>query len=87
MAWNCSYIANADELHFGTLSTPFRAQESGTELPALSMQDRDMLARYLSLPVEARKTACDVVAALGVAASVKGRGRGVSVAHRLRPAL
>ena len=65
---------SADELRFGILATPFRAQDSVGELPMLSMQDRDMLARYLNLPVEARKTVCDVVAALGVVASVKGRG-------------
>lgn len=65
---------SADELRFGRQLAPFRAQEPGGVPPALSMQDRDMLARYLSLPLDARKTVCDVVAALGVAATVKGRG-------------
>ncbi len=37
------------------------------------MQDRDMLAKYTALSVANHKTVCDVVLALAVAASVKGR--------------
>ena len=37
------------------------------------MQDRDMLARYMTLSLEHRKTVCDVVVALAVAATVKAR--------------
>lgn len=64
---------SADELRFGTLATPFTSKETGTELAALSMQDRDMLARYMSLSIQDRKTVCDVVAAFAVAAKVKVR--------------
>ena len=39
----------------------------------LTMQVREMLARYLTLSLEDRKTVCDVVVALAVAASVKTR--------------
>jgi hypothetical protein len=35
------------------------------------MQDRDMLAKYVSLSVADRKTVCDVLAALAVAATVR----------------
>jgi hypothetical protein len=35
------------------------------------MQDRDMLAKYAGLSVADRKTVCDVVAALAVAATVR----------------
>jgi len=61
---------SADELRYGTLAPAFKAQETGTEL---NMQDRDMLAHYLSLPVAERKTVCDVVAALAVAVAAKNR--------------
>jgi hypothetical protein len=39
----------------------------------LNMQDRDMLARYMALTLEDRKTVCDVVAALRLAATIKGK--------------
>ena len=42
-------------------------------MTVLNMQDRDMLARYMTLSLQERKTVCDVVAALAVAATVKGR--------------
>ena len=64
---------SADELRFGTLAPTFKAQEAGVDFSALSMQDRDMLARYMTLSLQERKTVCDVVAALAVAATVKGR--------------
>jgi hypothetical protein len=64
---------SADELRFGSLAVPARGQDAGANAAALTMQDRDMLAKYLSLPVADRKTVCDVVLALAVAASVKAR--------------
>ncbi len=62
-----------DELRYGTLAPTFKAQDSGTDMTVLNMQDRDMLARYMTLSLQERKTVCDVVAALAVAATVKGR--------------
>lgn len=62
-----------DELRFGTLAPSFKAQDSGTEMSVLNMQDRDMLARYMTLSLADRKTVCDVVSALAVAATVKTR--------------
>jgi hypothetical protein len=37
------------------------------------MQDHDMLAKYAGLSVMDRKTVCDVVAALAVAAAVRAK--------------
>jgi transcriptional regulator with XRE-family HTH domain len=65
---------SADELRFGTLAPAIKSQGSGADAAALTMQDRDMLAKYLTLSVADRKTVCDVVLALAVAASVKARG-------------
>lgn len=62
-----------DELRYGTLAPTFKAQDSGTDMSVLTMQDRDMLARYMTLSLEERKTVCDVVVALAVAATVKAR--------------
>jgi transcriptional regulator with XRE-family HTH domain len=62
-----------DELRYGTLAPTFKAQDSGTDMSVLTMQDREMLARYMTLSLEDRKTACDVVVALALAASVKVR--------------
>ena len=64
---------SADELRFGTLAPTFKTQEAGIDMSVLTMQDRDMLARYMTLSLADRKTVCDVVAALAVAASVKPR--------------
>ena len=64
---------SADELRFGTLATPIKAQDSGADSIGLTMQDRDMLAKYLMLSVADRKTVCDVVLALAVAAATKAR--------------
>ena len=64
---------SADELRYGTLAPAFKTQESGADMSVLTMQDRDMLARYMTLPLADRKTVCDVVAALAVAATVKTR--------------
>ncbi len=64
---------SADELRFGTLAPPIKAQDSGADSIGLTMQDRDMLAKYFMLSVADRKTVCDVVLALAVAAAVKTR--------------
>src|SRR5665647_984517 len=64
---------SADELRYGTVAGTFRVQDSGAELPALTMQDRDMLAKYLTLSVADRKTVCEVVLALAVAAAAKAQ--------------
>jgi len=62
-----------DELRYGTLAPSFKAQDSGTDMSVLTMQDREMLARYMTLSLEHRKTVCDVVVALAVAATAKAR--------------
>ena len=64
---------SADELRFGSLAPTFKSQEAGVDMSVLTMQDRDMLARYMTLSLADRKTVCDVVVALAVAASVKAR--------------
>jgi len=65
---------SADELRFGTLATAIKTQGSGADALALTMQDRDMLAKYVTLSMADRKTVCDVVLALAVASSVRARG-------------
>ncbi|NMM14844.1 MAG: hypothetical protein HHJ17_15085 [Rhodoferax sp.] len=64
---------SADELRYGTLAPTFKTEDAGTDMSVLTMQDRDMLARYMTLSLENRKTVCDVVVALAVAATVKAR--------------
>ena len=64
---------SADELRYGTVAPTFKTQEAGTDMSVLTMQDRDMLTRYMTLSLADRKTVCDVVAALALAASVKPR--------------
>lgn len=64
---------SADELRYGTVAPTFKAPGSGTDLSVLTMQDRDMLARYMTLSLADRKTVCDVVVALSVAATAKTR--------------
>ena len=64
---------SADELRFGTLAPTAKSQSSSFDASALSMQDRDMLGKYACLSMADRKTVCDVVAALAVAATVKAR--------------
>lgn len=62
-----------DELRYGPTALVVKLQERGVthnESHALNMQDREMLKRYLSLPLESRKTVRDVVTALALAASV-----------------
>lgn len=62
---------SADELRFGSLAPVVKSQGFGLDT---TMQDHDMLAKYTALSVADRKTVCDVVLALAVAASVKTRG-------------
>jgi len=64
---------SADELRFGTLAPAPKALDLAADLSALTMQDRDMLAKYSRLSVADRKTVCDVVVALAMAASLKNR--------------
>ena len=64
---------SADELRYGTVLPVFQAENSSADGAALSMQDREMLARYMTLPPKDRQTVSDVVAALKVAATVKFR--------------
>jgi len=64
---------SADELRFGTLAPAIKSQGANFDTMEITMQDRDMLAKYTALSVEDRKTVCDVVLALAVAASVKAR--------------
>jgi len=51
-----------------------KSQDSNTDASALTMQDREMLAKYVTLSVADRKTVCDVVLALAVASTVRARG-------------
>jgi transcriptional regulator with XRE-family HTH domain len=62
---------SADELRFGTQVPALKMQDGVADTLSLAMQDRDMLARYLALPLEDRKTVCDVVAALSVSATIR----------------
>ena len=64
---------SSDELHCGTVVPQYEAQDSGADVPVLTTQDRDMLGRYMKLPLEVCQTVCDVVVvvALAVAAGVK----------------
>jgi hypothetical protein len=64
---------SADELRFGSLAPTFKSQEAGVDMSQLTMQDREMLARYMTLSLADRKTVCDVVVALALAATVKPR--------------
>lgn len=64
---------SADELRYGTLASTFKAQGLGTDQSVLTMQDRDMLTRYMTLSLADRKTVCDVVVALALAATINAR--------------
>ena len=50
-----------DELHCSTV------------VPVLTVQDRDMLARYMKLPLEVCKTVCDVVVVVALAVAAGSR--------------
>jgi len=64
---------SADELRFGTLAPAPKALDLAADLSALTMQDRDMLTKYSRVSVADRKTVCDVVLALALAATLKNR--------------
>jgi transcriptional regulator with XRE-family HTH domain len=66
---------SADELRYGSLVTAPKRQDGDTDLSMPNMQDRAMWTSYLTLPTADRKTVCDVVAALTVAAAAKARSR------------
>jgi len=59
---------SADELRYGTLAPTFKSKEAGNDMSVLTMQNR-----YMTLSLQDRKTVCDVVVALVVAATVKVR--------------
>jgi len=60
-----------DELRFGKVSAGARLSEADAQFEKLDMADREMMARYLSLPAADRKTVREVVAAIAVAAAAK----------------
>jgi hypothetical protein len=60
-----------DELRFGRQGGGHLIGEPDAQFDALNMADREMLSRYLALPVAQRKTVRDVVEALSLAAAVK----------------
>lgn len=60
-----------DELRFGKMNSALRLGEADAQFEQLDMADREMLGRYLNLPLEDRKTVREVVAAMAVAAEIK----------------
>ena len=64
---------SADELRFGSLAPTAKSQDAGVDRSQLTMQDRELLARYMTLSLADRKTVGEVVVALALAATVKAR--------------
>ena len=62
-----------DTLRFGLPAGKLVAREPDRAFGELNLADREMLARYLSLPMNDRKVAREVVAALAIAAELKQR--------------
>ncbi len=60
-----------DELRFGRDGLVLKASEGGAAVDAMNMADREMLNRYLALPLNERKTVREVVVGLSMAAAVK----------------
>lgn len=60
-----------DELRFGQAAMSIKVREQFGSEPSLSMVDREMLSRYLTLPLHSRKTVRDVVSALVLASQVQ----------------
>ena len=60
-------------MRFGSLTPVIKLQNFSLDTSTLTMQDRDMLTKYIALSVADRKIVCDVVHALAVAASMKER--------------
>ena len=67
-------VANEFNLRYWGKSITSQTARNWLLGKSIPMQDREMLARYLTLSLADRKTVCDVVAALAVAATVKTRG-------------
>jgi hypothetical protein len=61
------------ELRFGT-TVAHEVRSSGELEPQLNLRDREMVVRYLALPVKDKGTVCDVVAALFRAPSTSKLG-------------
>jgi transcriptional regulator with XRE-family HTH domain len=60
-----------DELRFGLATgAPKMAEDTGLAA-AFNMADREMLSRYMALPVQDRKTVREVVAAMHLATQVR----------------
>lgn len=65
-------IPTQDELRFGQVAkVPKGSENMDFWKGDLNMADREMLTRYMSLSVQDRKVAREVVAALQVAASIR----------------
>jgi len=60
-----------EELRFGRAAAVPRLSDADAQLEPLDMADREMIHRYLSLPIADRITVREVVAAMAVAAGVK----------------
>lgn len=60
-----------DELRFGQVASVPKVTENMDMGGDLNMADREMLNRYMSLSVQDRKTAREVVAALQVASRIR----------------
>ena len=56
---------SADKLRLGTLTLAVKSATGSFDSTVLTMQDRDMLAKYTARSVADRKTVCDVVLVLG----------------------
>jgi hypothetical protein len=59
------------ELRFG--ENAVKVRDAGGEFPALDLQEREMLKRYLTLPPEERKIVREVVVAMALASTIKAR--------------
>ena len=64
-----------DELRFGVRPGQELPSKGEALAPTLDLADREMLSRYLALPVPERKLVRDVVAAVSVASQVKSAQR------------
>ena len=62
-----------DELRFGQATSAAKATENMGTWDALNMADREMITRYMALPVQDRKTVREVVAAMCLAMRVRGK--------------
>ena len=60
-----------DELRFGKAASVRRLSDADPQFEQLDMADREMINRYLALPLGDRKTVREVVAAMATAAGLK----------------